>query len=416
MQPALNQALDHGWELAHTSPNACVGPQDLEAARLSWHAARVPGTAAAALHADLEAALAAPLDYDAHDWWYRRGFDVLAGAPQPARWRLRFEGLATLAEVWLNGEKILASRNMFREQRVDVTTLLRPRNTLVIVFRSLSMALAEKRKRPRWKTALVSEQNLRWFRTTLLGRIPSWSPPVAPVGPWRPITLEAATGPELKIRDIQSRADQGAGLVTLRANAVGIHGGAIKIAAARLRLGESAYPLDVASPAEGRIDCTLRIPDVPLWWPHTHGRPSLMPAMLEVKVGGEWLRRDCGKLGFKQIEWREEADATRVLINGEPLFCRGACWMPIDPLGLSADPTQLRTALEIARASGVNMLRVGGTTVYESDEFYRLCDEFGILVWQDLMFANMDYPVADEAFRAECEAELAGQLDRLQRH
>ena len=148
----------------------------------------VPGTVAQALRAAGTWNLQTPRDFDAEDWWYRCNFThaEVAGT----RYILRLQGLATLAQVWLNGQPLLTSENMFHAHALDVTAQLRAHNELVIVFRALHPALAQRRPRPRWKTKLVSHQQLRWLRTTLLGRIPGWSPPVAPVGPWRAITLE----------------------------------------------------------------------------------------------------------------------------------------------------------------------------------------------------------------------------------
>ena len=178
-------ALVDGWQLAHTPPQACAAPDALIGFPTQWHDAVVPGTVAATLHDDINA----EGDYDADDWWYRTTFARPDGAPG-TRYRLRLDGLATIAEVWLNGKQIAASRNMFVGQRIDVTGHLVDVNQLAIVFRSLDRELKERRVRPRWKTALVEAQNLRWFRTTLLGRMPGWTPPIECVGPWQPVVLE----------------------------------------------------------------------------------------------------------------------------------------------------------------------------------------------------------------------------------
>jgi len=170
-------ALHAGWQFASTLPGACPDPSQL--AGLAWREAEVPGTVASAL-----GEAASGVEIDAHDWWFRTEFASSEAGPA---W-LRFEGLATLATVWLNGQPILESKNMFVPSRVPVS--LAARNTLVIRFASLAAALAMKRPRPKWKTALVREQNLRWFRTTLLGRMPGWNPSLPPVGPWREIVLE----------------------------------------------------------------------------------------------------------------------------------------------------------------------------------------------------------------------------------
>src|SRR5207248_835028 len=110
------------------------------------------------------------------------------------------DGLATLADVWLNGRRVLSSANMFRKYRIDVTPDLQTHNELVIGFRSLAKFLKQPRPRPRWKTNLVSHQQLRWCRTSLLGRIPGWTPPVPAVGPWRAVRLEIG---EVAVEDLR---------------------------------------------------------------------------------------------------------------------------------------------------------------------------------------------------------------------
>ena len=387
--------LHEGWRLARTAPGAVKGPGELSGAPVEWHRAIVPGTVAAAIHKDINL----PGDYDADDWWYQMAFKLPSRA---SRHYLRLEGLATLADVWLNGTHILSSRNMFATHRIDVTALLREANELVICFRSLGEALKERRSRPKWKTQLVNHQNLRWFRTTLLGRIPGWTPAIAPVGPWAPIGLESAG--HVEVESLQLLTTSKTLRIKARVSAT--------VEEARVRIGETAYPLTVRG---NEIESEVAV-DVPLWWPHTHGTPHLESCHLELRTGEEWIDVDCGRVGFRDIELDTEGGAVRFVVNGVRVFCRGACWTTLDILKLRGDATALRRALETLRDSGANMVRVGGTMTYESEDFYRLCDELGILAWQDFMFANMDYPVADPAFRGEIEAEARQQLARLHRH
>ena len=407
--------LHEGWRLARTTAGALKDPSQLAGLAAKWHDAVVPGTVAASIHKDINL----PGDYDADDWWYRleipeqnpgqtRVSDENPGLSRvlSSRVFLRFDGLATLADVWLNGEKILSSSNMFLAHRVDVTGKLRERNELVIAFRSLGEALKERRARPRWKTQLVANQNLRAFRTTLLGRIPGWTPAITPVGPWGAIGIETVDA--IDIRDLRIHATRKRLELHARIDALA-HG---TIDAARVLVGDRSHDVLVEA---NRIRADIAI-DAPSWWPHTHGTPHLEACLLELRCNGEWVRVDCGRVGFRDIGVDTSGDGVRFTVNGVPVFCRGACWTTLDILRLRGDAAALRRALETARDAGVNMLRIGGTMTYESDDFYRLCDELGILVWQDFMFANMDFPVDDAGFRASIEAEAAQQLERLHRH
>jgi beta-mannosidase len=416
-----------GWQLARVAPGTCAHPDDLPGAPLRWQDAQVPGTVAGALASPLDAAA----DHDAHDWWYRTTFvnpgthpgDAPRGA-SPSRHYLRFDGLATLAQVWLNGERILESRNMFVGHRVDVTGKLRDLNTLTIRFASLDREMAVGRKpRAKWKTQLVTHQGLRWFRTTLLGRMPGWNPMIPVVGPWGDVALECVERFDVTALEVHALAEGTRGRVVVRAAIDALGDGAIEDA--RLRIGDHAHALQRDAGERFAVHGDIAITDAPLWWPHTHGTPRRHRCRLEVKIGGEWLGHDIGSIGFKAITYGTHPDAGRraadreraaFCVNGVPVFLRGAVWTTMDIRTLRARPGELRRALEMARDAGVNLLRIGGTMCYEHDEFYELCDELGILVWQDFMFANMDYPMKDAAFRAGVEDEACDVLSRLQRH
>ncbi|HYC60987.1 MAG TPA: glycoside hydrolase family 2 protein [Thermoanaerobaculia bacterium] len=342
------------WLLASTPPNAVADPWQLDGHALSWSEARVPGTVLAE-------------NADDRDWWYRCAFEA-----QAHKKTLRFDGLATLAQVWLNGELILESDNMFRQYRVGVE--LREQNELVICFRSLDAALARRRPRPRWKTRLVRHQQLRWFRTSLMGRIPGWTPPTPMVGPWRSIEFDSGW-------DLRSRLDGSKGIVEISCGAD----------AGTFSVGDMSVELHGGS-------ATAVIENPALWWPHTHGEPHLYAC--SVTIGGETIH--CGSVGFRTVDQYGEFG---LRINGLPIFCRGACWTPGD-----------LDALELLHDAGANMVRVGGTFYYEEDAFYRRCDELGLLVWQDFMFANMDYPAGDAAFVESVRIETTQQLQRLRAH
>ncbi|MFO0878176.1 MAG: hypothetical protein U0840_12570 [Gemmataceae bacterium] len=391
------------WSCCARPPGSVTHPGQLDS-HADWLAAPVPGTAASALRAAGRWDFDRPADLEAQDWWYRTSFRS-PGTPC----RLCFDGLATLAEIWLNGERLLATANMFRSWRIDLAPHLRDENELVIGFRSVAEELRRKRPRPRWKTALVAEQQLRWVRTSLLGRIPGWSPAVPAVGPWRDVRLD--TRP-FAVSDLHVSASlEGRdGIVRLAA----------RIAspvrpAASLALARREVPLGVSHDGDAwRLSGSARVADAPRWWPHTHGGQPLFPCEMHVDIGTRRYTSPLGAVGFRELAVRQDG-GFRVEVNGEPIFCRGACWT-VGDIFSPGDALTLAHDLRLARDAGANMIRIGGTMTYESGDFYRLCDELGLLVWQDFMFANMDYPSDDPAFRAEIEAEAREQLLRLAPH
>ena len=262
-------------------------------------------------------------DLDASDYWYKKRID-----PHEVGDVLRFEGLATLADVWLDGERILTSNNMFREHVLDVPGRMRAGSELAIRFGALGHALREKRPRPRWRATIVKEQQLRWFRTSLLGRIPAWTPPVAPVGPYRAVSAESRCA--ITSADVRTRVEGATGIVeaTLEVRD--------DVRAVDLLVGESRVTLDLQrNVARGSVS----IPNAPLWWPHTHGTQPCLPVCLLVRDARSEQRLDLGATGFRSVHVDREHGAFTLYVNGVRVFCRGACWMPLDVVALRASTT-----------------------------------------------------------------------------
>jgi beta-mannosidase len=173
------------------------------------------------------------------------------------------------------------------------------------------------------------------------------------------------------------------------------------------------------APYGSLVEGQVEIQNVDLWWPHTHGEPALYEAVLELVVsaaaGAERVVEiDLGCVGFRTVQLDRSAGDFAVSVNGVEIFCRGAVWTPLDCVTLNASKPEYVNAIEQARAAGMNMLRVAGPMVYETDAFLDACDSSGILLWQDFMFANMDYPAEDPDFAASVSREATQLLPRLQ--
>jgi beta-mannosidase len=404
------------WSVCATGPSTETRASPPEGTE--WLAIKTLMPVAAALRALKRWSLDEPARrFDAQDWWYRLTFDAPLLTPGSRRY-LGFDGLATLAQVWLNGAPLLTSNNMFLSHVCDVSDQLKPvGNELLICFRSMDEALAIRRKRPRWRAPMIEHQQLRWFRTTVLGRTPGWSPPCAVVGPWKDVWLEERSTVELKQVRIEPTVDGAEGVVKCRLQIASISGSPIQSVHLHLDRGQRTYSALLHSePDTGNFTGELRIPAVALWWPHTHGEPSLYSAWLAVRVAGssDDIRISLGHFGFRTIALDRQDGNFALSVNGVPVFCRGACWTPLDSVSLRSSPEDCRAALMQARAAGMNMLRVAGTMVYEEAHFYEACSQMGLLIWQDFMFANMDYPLDDAAFRQSALIEARQQLEQLQ--
>lgn len=403
--------LTAGWRLYRTAPGEAAEPRDLDR-ETRWVDAEVPGTVATSVLGNETNLFHPGLNIDAFDWWYETEFEGDTGAHSV----LLFEGLATIAEVWLNGKPIHASRNMFRRYRIDISDSIASTNHLAIVFRSVAHDLKTRRPRPRWKTNLVNHQQLRWIRTTLLGRIPGWTPPVPPIGPWRHVVLEAVDAYRVESAGIvPACTDNGASIsVDVTMQCVG---GKSPPESATLTVDNERYDLDVAVQGDTcRVSGQIAVGKRALWWPHTHGDPVLHRCEVVVDGAGSSQAVWSGSVGFREVEINRDLGKVSLHVNGTPVFARGGCWTTNDFAALDGNTAAMRRKLERLRDANVNMIRVGGTMVYENRAFHETCDELGIMVWQDFMFANMDYPAEDPDFLEEASAEIHEHAQRLAAH
>jgi beta-mannosidase len=402
------QELTDGWEMAAAAPDSSIAPSGIDA--LAWLPMSVPGTAAGALRDAGRWQPAESYDFDAEDWWFRTSFTCDRPA-QGEEVALQLDGIATLAEVYLNGEQVLDSESMFLAHEIDIGALLRETNDLAIRCRALAPRLqARRRPRARWRTRLVAEGNLRFFRTMLLGRAPGFAPGPAPVGPWRGVRLQRRRAVVVEELTLRATFSDGDGRLEVHSQLRGLAGAVPEAVTVELSNGGDTWraPLELAEATDGVVGVhgELLVADALPWWPHTHGEPALYEARLIVSIAGETLSLTAPRVGFRSLAFGEsdthdiEVDGLDIHVNGVRVFARGCVWTPLDHVGLAPGYMALRRALEQVRDAGMNMLRIPGTSAYEERDFYELCDELGILVWQDFMFANLDYPIALDEFRA----------------
>ena len=398
--PTRGRGADCGildWTFAQTASGAWPNPTAIDTAT-EWLPAIVPGTVGASLQALGRWHPDDDIGFDASDAWYRTTIE----GDGPAI--LRFNGLATIAEVYRDNILVLASDNMFLTHEVGVT--LSGQHALLIAFRSLEAYVAGKKGRARWRPRLIRPPALRFARTLLLGHIPGWGPRVHAVGPWRDVSLTSAASQRIVERKIDTRFDRdGDGLLDLAIRlAIPVSGWVTA------RCGTIDFAL--VDDGDGVLRGRVEIPDVERWWPHTHGTPALYE--VSVCAGGQTF--ELGKVGFRTIAVDRDTDGKGfgLRVNDTPVFCRGACWTSADIVALPFSREAYAPLVTLARDAGMNMIRVGGTMGYEGDAFYALCDELGLLVWQDFAFSNFDYPANDPAFCASVDAEARQFLTRTQ--
>ena len=346
-------------------------------------------------------------------WEYRTTFLVAENLRAEQHLELVADGLDTVARIQLNGRLLGRTDNMFCSHRWAIGRhLVRGENELVVRFDSAMDYIRQHRRQHQPK-----EFNDPVGRCTVLRKQQSqfgwdWAPRLVTAGIWRDIRLEAWTGNRLEsVRVVQKFATDGS--VNLSLTPELAHPDARASCRWRLLLGSVLV-------AEG-IGRDIRVDQPQLWWPNGHGAQPLYTLHVEVldaagRSAGRWMHR----LGLRSIVLDRSADPAggenfRFVVNGRPIFMKGANWIPAHSFVAGLGREDYARDLRHAAAAHMNMLRVWGGGIYESDHFYSLCDELGLLVWQDFMFACTLYP-GDAAFRASIRLEARHQIRRLRHH
>ncbi|MGV9910217.1 glycoside hydrolase family 2 protein [Streptomyces tendae] len=402
--------LAEGWSLRHSE---------------NLLPARVPGC----VHTDLLAAGLIPDPFIGANepdvawvgrraWTYVRDLAATDTAVKShERTDLVFDGLDTAATITLDGRELGRTRNMHTRHRFDVTGL---HGLLAVDFASAYDEAAAVRELTGERPNVYPEP-FQYIRKMACSFGWDWGPTLVTAGIWRPVRLErwstarlAGVRPLVTVRD-------GTGRVEVRVEVERTARGAARPLAVRAVVG------DGLAEARGTVDgahavLTLEVPDAALWWPRGYGDQPLYD--LEVTLVEEdtedrpldsWHRR----IGLRTVELDRSTDehgtGFTLVVNGERIFARGVNWIPDDVFPSRITPERYRTRLRQTADAGVDLVRIWGGGIYEDDAFYDACDELGLMVWQDFLFACAAYP-EEQPLRGEVEAEARDNVVRLMPH
>ena len=411
--------LVDGWTLT-----AASGHRDLPA--ILRHDT-VPATVPGSVHTDLMVAgiLADPYldcNEDTQHWigetaWrYQTTLvtDVLPGVT----YELVFDGLDTVAHIELNGTPVAQTANMHRTYRFDVTDVLRNGgNELAVTFRPVR-EYTDAIKATLGDRPNVYPEPFQYVRKMACNFGWDWGPTLVTAGIWKSARLESWAGARLGAVRPHVGVDSAAGTVEVH---VDVDRGSAEASALTVAVDVAGHGAQVDVPADATsVIVRLRVPDVELWWPRGHGAQPLYD--LQVRLLGSdgtnldrWARR----VGFRTVALTTEPDAGGtsfvISVNDEPVFVRGVNWIPDDCFVSRVDEGRYRERIAQAVEANVNLLRIWGGGIYEKDELYDVCDELGVLVWQDFLFACSAYPEG-EPMRSEVEAEARDNVSRLMPH
>jgi beta-mannosidase len=413
----LKQSLTGPWQFRQASTE-------------TWLPATVPG----AVHTDLMAAGCIPDPFAGEnelqvkwvadqDWEYWREFDADAGLLAEERIYLVCDGLDSLAEVTLNGQSLGQTNNMFRHYRWEIKKLLQTgKNTLSILFSS-PVAYIKARQAARPLPTLMNG-GMAYLRKVQSHFGWDWGPSLPTCGIWGEIYLEGCS--IARLEDVHVRQKHFNGMVCLT-----IAAAFEQWAAGDLNLGITVIspngPVSQAVQAlkhsQDKFDVMIQNPQ--LWWPNGLGPQPLYQVEVSLlsgahpEVAGEMqlLDRRSYQIGLRTLELRHDPDqwgqTFTFVINGLPIFAKGANWVPADSFMNRFSDAQLEHLIDSAAAANMNMLRVWGGGYYETERFYDLCDRYGILVWQDFLFACAPYPLDDAVFLENVRNEVVENVRRL---
>jgi beta-mannosidase len=421
-------ALDNGWEFRQVQPG--------QAAEEGWLPAKVPGD----VHLDLLAnkKIDDPFFRDNESklqwiekasWEYRSTFDVPPALLARRNVDLVFDGLDAACDVSLNGVEVLKASNSFRAWRVPAKANLHAgKNVLRIVFPSPITAAAEVAAGDSFRLQSKTEDKT-YIRKPAYEYGWDWGPRFVTSGIWKPARLEAWDSVRISDFSIRQRdVSKDVAHVDAEVEVDAATAGAARVI---VNFGPAGAPIAGVVPSVSRvvnlhsginiIDLPVEIRQPKLWYPAGYGDQPLYEFTAILGDGSAAKPAESRKLkvGLRSIVLDRHLDqwgrSFQLVVNGIPIFAKGADVIPFDSFPNRVTTADYRRILESAKEANMNTIRHWGGGYYETDEFYQICDELGIMVWQDFMFGN-DWQPGTYTFKQDIEAEAEDQVRRLRNH
>lgn len=385
-----------------------------------WYTASVPGT----VHTDLMANKVIPDPYqdenekkvqwvEKEDWDYQTTFKITDDELKNQQAELIFDGLDTYAEIYLNGKQIRKTDNMFRQWTIPVKDILvKGDNLLQVKFKSSVNVGNELVKKipfqlPESPRSVVrkAQYQFGW----------DWGPRLVTAGIWKDVKLNFWNNAKLENIQLEQKSLTTAkGQLSFNIEVIAEKAGNYKVSVNNL------YSKSVAlQKGLNKIAVPYEVKNPKLWQPNGWGKPELYDFKVTLTEGAKKLDEENLRHGFRTVKLIQEKDAKGksfyFLVNGKPLYAKGTNWIPADSFLPRITKEKYNQLVKDSRDANMNMIRIWGGGVYEDEAFYKACDENGILVWQDFMFAGSFYP-SDDAFVENVKEEVKYQVRRLQNH
>lgn len=384
-----------------------------------WLTASVPGT----VHLDLMNNKLIPDPYkdenekkvqwvENEDWDYQTVFKISAKELENQNADLIFHGLDTFSEIYLNGKLLKKTDNMFRTWKIPVKNDLKiGNNILQIKFKSsvnIGKDLAKK------VPFTMPESPRSFVRKAQYHFGWDWGPRLVTAGIWKDVKLNFWN--QVKLENVKVEQKN----LTKQKADLNIYAEIFAEQSGKYSFLINNETHDVSlQQGLNKISIPFQITNPKLWQPNGWGEPTLYDLKISLKKDSKILSFKSERIGLRTVELIQEKDekgkSFYFKVNGNPMYAKGTNWIPSDSFTPRITKEKYKKLIQDCKDANMNMIRVWGGGIYEDDEFYKACDENGILVWQDFMFAGSFYP-SDENFLNNVREEVKDQVNRLQNH
>ena len=417
MNSTASQILHDGWEFQKFNTD-------------SWHSATVPGC----VHLDLIANDLIPdpffglneslLQWISNESWaYRLVFQPSLKVLSKKNIEIFFHGLDTYADVYLNGTIVICANNMFHPWSAEIKDIINAGdNELLVQFRSPLKEVVEKMKSMDYTLPADNDQAGKTSPHTRKAPYHygwDWGPCLVTSGIWKEVELIGWDDwhvTHFQISNKNVSKDNAELEVELEVTAEIQE--TLKITLSELITGNDYKQAFKMKSGVNNFSFNISLTNPQLWWPHGHGDQILHHFFLTVETDNQLEKRK-RKIGIRDVTIERAADergeSFEIYVNNMPIYSKGANWIPADYFVERLQKEDYKRLLKDAIRANMNTLRIWGGGIYEPNHFYELCDEMGIMVWQDFMFACSMYP-ADENFLDSVRREARYQVNRLKSH
>ncbi|WP_338540075.1 beta-mannosidase [Paenibacillus tundrae] len=353
------------------------------------------------------------------EWWYRTRFQMDSDPTKQERWELIFEGLDTHATVYVNGLEIGTASNMHRTYVYDVSRVIRQgKNTIAVRFDPLYLHHRDKALM-QWSSYTKERP---WIRKAAMNYGWDWGPRIVTVGIWGKVKLERHVQAKLEgVYAYTKRCDNREADIKVELEAKKYRGcGHLTYRALLLDENQQVVAQADGELLSGKVGFDLQVSQPQLWWTHDLGKPYLYQLETVLYADGVEIDRKEQRIGIRTVELvledEQRQPAFAFHINGVKLFAKGSNWIPVDNLIGAAPDSRYKHLIMLGVEANMNMLRIWAGGIYEKDVFYDLCDELGLLVWQDFAFANALFPDYNADFVENVRQEAICNIQRLRNH